>query len=369
MSDPQFDTYLKLLAMAQKCPTKADLRKAMAAANFSVDLNEPISGYFRHAETKGGPLEPLAIFRDESGTLHVWWGAVQLEGDEIRINRFWPHAVWRPVPYDWYVGKLDGKEWPDVHSLVPDEPLDGVEEIVGRLPDDEFAPGPGHNSGATVDEVMALGDKISEARAGIKQYANITSDEQRAQSQTLRSSLLEMSGTALKRRTALSRPHLDALEDIRAKWTPLVDDAKNGADAIRVAQETWGTVKLRKQQQEERERETERLRLEQEAAAQAEEAQAAVDAGQPPPDPIPQTKVEEPARVAPQTSFKGGTGRAAHEKKVTVITEVTDWSALYLYFVQDEVVRQYIRKRADMFLKSTGEIPPGCVTDVAAKVA
>lgn len=366
MSDPQFDAYLKLLALAKQHPTTSSLRKAMAEQGIGFDQNEPISGYFRHAETKGGPLAPLAIFRDEGGALNVWWGDTKLHGEEIRVDRFWPWCAWKPVPFDWYCAKLDGKEWPDIHVLA-DEPLDGIEEIAGRL--NEQAPGPGHNSGATVDEVMALAEKISEARAGVKQYATITSDEQRAQSQTLRSDLLKLSGEADKKRDSLKRPHMEAIRDIDGKWMPLVKSAKDGADTIKLAQEAWGTIQLRRRQEEDRKREAERQRLEQEAAARAAEAQAAVDAGHAPPDPIPQAKVEEPPRVAPATSFKGGTGRAAHEKAVTVITEVTDWSALYLYFVQDHVVRDYILRRAQMSLKNTGEIPPGCSTGLAAKVA
>jgi hypothetical protein len=372
MSDPQFDTYRKILALAQANPTISALRAAMAAAKISLDQNEPISGFFRHAEYKGGPLEPLAITRTDengkycaTGKLEVLWGDTHWIGDEARVDRFWPYCAWRPVSYEDYATKMDGKEWPDIHVLVA-EPLDGIEEIAGRS---EENPGPGHNSNATPDELAELAGRISEARAGVKQYATITSDEQRAQSQTLRSTLLELFGTALKRRTALSRPHLDALEVIRGKWTPLVDGAQDGANAVKKAQEAWGTVKLHKQQEEDRRIEAARKEQERITAEQAVAAQAAVDAGQAPPDPVPQALVPEAPRLAPQTSFKGGTGRAAHEKRVTVITEVTDWPALYLYFIQDQVVREYIRKRADMFLKSTGEIPPGCITDIAAKVA
>jgi hypothetical protein len=360
--DPQFNEYQSLLALAAKCSTKSALRKAMNEVGFAVNLDNPISGYFRKRRGKDGPLDPVAIWRD-GDDLYILWGGI-----EARLESVWPQAVWMPVPYAWYEAKTEhGIEWPDVHKLPKeDEPLDPIEELVGRSAESE-APGPGHNSGATLDEVRLLADQIDEAKRGVKQYAAITSDEQRAQSQDLRSELLRLSGDADKQRKALTRPHKEAVDAINAKWMPLVEGAKIAADAIRTAQEAWGTLKLRRQREAEAKAEAERRRLEVEALERVAEAQAAVDRGEPPPEPLPPPP--EPMRVAPQTSFKGGTGRAAHEKAVEVITEVTDWAALFLYFVEDKDVRLLVSKKAQAILKNTGQIPPGCKTDVAAKVA
>lgn len=371
MSDPQFDDYRKLLAIWRANPSTLAMRPAMEKAGIKVYETDPISGYYRLAQTKGGPLEPVAIWRDTEG-LCIQWGH-----EEARLEKVWTFCVWKPVPYEWYCDKLDGKEWPDVHQLVEDElPLDGIEEMIGRGGDGR-AVVMGDNSGE-VDEALILEGRIDEKKRGVKQYILvdkgetkilITTDEQRDQSQTLRSDLLALSREADTKREALVRPHIDAQREINGKWNPLVKAAKEAADAINKAQSAYETVKLRRQREENERIEAERLRLEQEGAAAAEAAQAAVDAGEAPPDPVPMAPPPEPVRVAPTTSFKGGTGRAASTKPVTVITDVTDWKALFLYFVEDQDARAYVLKRAQSILKNTGEIPPGCATDVVAKVA
>jgi hypothetical protein len=363
----QFDDYKALLQLAAKCPTKAALRKAMGEAGFGVNLDSPMSGYYRLRRGKDGPFDPVGIWR-EGDDLIIWWGT-----EEARLEAVWPHSVWSPVPYDWYTAKLDGKEWPDIHQLAAgQEPLDAVEELVGRSPaTNEATPGPGHNSGASVDEVRLLADSIDEAKRGVKQYVTITSDEQRALSQDLRSKLLKLSGDAKTRRDELSAPHNAALKKIRATWSPLVDDAQNAADAVRNAQEAWGTLKLQRQRLEEARVAAENLKREQEAAALAEAAQAAIDQGEAPPEPTYIAPLIVPERVAPQSSFKGGSGRAAHEKAVEVIKEedVTDWPALFLYFISHDDAKVFMLKKANAILKSHGEVAPGCKTRTVAKVA
>lgn len=366
----QFDNYNTALKLSRNVRGKGPLRQAIIAAGLLVDLEDPWSGYYRHAQEKGGPFEALGVWRENGELVVVWGSDIVWRGDEARIKKFWPGALWSLVPFEWYQDKLNGKEWPDVHQIVlDDEPLDALEEVVGRLPDNEVVAGPGHNSGATIDEVQALADEITKAEFGVKTYATIISDEQRDRSQTLRSTLLKLASDADKRREVLKRPFLSTIREIDGKWMPLVRAAKAAADAIRTAQEAWGTLKLRRQREEEQKIEAERQRLEQEAATRAAEAQAAVDRGQTPPEPVFQPPPPPPPRVAPQTSFKGGSGRAAHQRVVNVIEDVVDWSAFFLYFIDDPEVRSDLLRRGNLILKNTGEIPPGCKVNVAAKVA
>jgi hypothetical protein len=327
-----------------------------------IHETDPWSGYYRLAQSKDGPLEPLAIFRHQD-VLYVNWGSISWEGAEARIDRIWPYAIGKPVPYAWYRAKIAGAEWPDIHQLAAQEESAAAEATAA------IVPGPGHNSGASLTEVQLLAAEVDEARRGVKQYAKITNDDQRAQSQTLRSELLKLSGEADKRRKALLLPHETKVNEINADWMPLVKAAKESAAAIRFAQETWGTEKLRQQRAEQQRLDDERRQREEEQIALAAAAQAAVDRGETPPEPPVILAHAEETRLAPETSFKGGTGRAAHERAVEVITEVTDWKALFLYFVADQACRDFILKRASAILKSTGEIPPGVNTDVAAKVA
>lgn len=375
MDRTQFDSWRKLLALRQANPTRAAFKRAMIDAKLTMDSDDPMSGYWRKPQSKGAVLEPVGIWRDAHDVLIIEWRGVVYDNVQARltdtiVEEIFKWSDWEPIEYPWYEGKVyRGEEWPDVHSAGPEEAeLDGIEELIGRAGDGRVA-AMGDNSGE-IDEALILQGKIDEAKRGVKQYAKIASDEQRAQSQTLRSDLLKLAGQAKKTRESLLQPHKDATKAINEKWKPLEEAAQAGADAIRAAQEAWGTLKIQRQREEEAKAAAERARIEAEAAARAEAAQAAVDRGEAPPEPsLPLAPLPEPIRVAPQTSFRGGTGRAAHEKAVNVIAEVTDWPALFAYFTEDASARDFILRRAQSVLKATGEIPPGCRIEERAKVA
>ena len=183
----QFDRYNQLRKIADAgAVTKPQIREAMAAAALQINELDPWSGYYQLAQYPNGPLEPLGVWR-EGDQLVVVWGSIIWQGDEARIEKFWPQCVWRSVPYDWYEGKVDrGEEWPNLHQLAE--------------PQEAERPGPreavlGDNSGATPEEIKLLGE-VHEAKRGVAQYVKITSDEQLAASQTLRSDLLTLARRA-----------------------------------------------------------------------------------------------------------------------------------------------------------------------------
>lgn len=369
--DPQFDAYRALLDLAKQHAIKGALHQAVIKAGINLDQNEPISGFFRYAKKKGASPEPVGIWRNAAGVTVFYLGSKQIM-DKHTITKIWQWCAFRPVSFDHYNIKLDTGEWPDTHAFVDDVPDDDFAE-------DENPAGIGHNSGIEEDPAAALERAIQIAQAGVKKYAVIengkfksliASDDMRNASQTLRSELLVLMGRVEKHREAINRPHLDALKVNNDKWMPFSKEAKASADFVNKAQSAYETQKLLVA-----EAERHRIEAEEEAANEAREAaayaaNAAAAAGEPAPEPpVPQPKIEEPARVAPTTSFRGGSGRAASVKPVTVITEVTDYAALFAYFVANERLRAEVLKEARRVLKDTGEIPPGCTTSLEAKVA
>ena len=354
----QFDQWRVILELAAKHKTKGPLRQAMNAAgiNPNPDLRL-ISGFFRK-QRDTGEVDGVGIWY-KGDELFVFWGKERVS----RLYQVYPACIWQPVSKEWYLAKVnEGKEWPDVHDyreLPEDEP--------------ETTPGPGHNSGASESELDALKRKITIAKNGVAKYAIITSDEQRDRSQDLRSEFLGYSRTAKETRDVLNAPLRAQIEKNNKDWKTLEDDAKAGADQIRAAQEAWGTLKLQRQRAEEARLEAERIEHERKLQLLAEQAQAAVDRGEPPPEPVFQATppAAPPERVAPQSTFRGGRGRAAHERIVQVITEndVTDWPVFLAYFVNNKAVREKALEQANSILKSHGEIPGGCTPREVAKVA
>ena len=367
MANPAFDTWRLMLRLRQENPNKQAYHAALASAGVDTHEERPIPGYYR-LRRGDGVLAPVFI----SPELVVDWG-----GEQARIEKVWNRCAGEPVPFAWVTQWDQTKEWPDDHSLAQTEQSQNVA-------------GPGHNSGATESEIDKLRREIGIHKEGVKKYAIITTDDGGKAAQTLRSKLLEFSRGAKKSLDALLLPHQQEIAKLKKDWDPLISDAKTGADSIRMSLEAYETKKARAAAEKARIAEHERQRiaveerqrtaaLEAEAERQANEAQEAVDRGETPPDPAPSLALQapstvpdqpaEPARVAPVTTIKGGSGRAAHVKTKEVITDVTDWRSLFLFFVEDDEARTYIRKRAQSVLDRTGEIPPGVKTDIAAKVA
>jgi hypothetical protein len=356
MSD-QFDTYRVILKLAQEHRTKLALRRAFDAAGIKSYETESIPGYYRKRRDKDGPIDPVGIwFEDDE--LHIYWG-----NKPARLESILGY-IWNPVPYSWWKDKCAGKPWPDEHQpnlAEESEPVPASDRVVAR----------GDNVGEQIRPSQILADQIDVNLRKLRQYDKIVSDEHKVQAQTVRSDLLKQSREAEEKREALLAPHRKAVEEINSEWKTLRDKAQDGADKLRFAMEAFRTEQLNREQEERQRLEQERLDHEAALKRQADEAAAAVERGEPPPEPEFIAPPVAPERTAPPTSFKGATGRAAHERNQEVITEedVEDWKMLFLYFVPEKESRAFMLKRANTVLKRVGEVPAGCKTRTVAKVA
>lgn len=331
MSD-QFDTWTKLLALAQQHKTKAALRAAIGESGIQINETDPHSGYYRCAAVKDGPLLPVAIWRQDGELI------VLRAGEPVALERVWPYTVWHPIPFEWYEGATErGEKWPDAAAEAP------VAEPAQAEAAAETTQQP-----AEEDEAAKLKRQIDTAATAVTLYKEIKSGDEAGAAQSARSKLNELSGTADKKREAEKRPHFEAAKAVDAKWQPLVKLAKDAANDIRTALVVW---------------ENKKLAAEREAAKAAEEAAAAeraktvpaadgdvpVSHNEPPPEPV------APPPAQP-TVIKGASGRAA---RVTIINTavVVDQDAAYAHLKRIPEIGEAIRKVAQRQIDAGHSVP------------
>lgn len=198
--------------LERKMDRYAYWRAALRGEKPEANPDNPQDGYYRVRERRGGPLVPVAVWFENERQLCVIGGKLV---DETTACERWPYFADKPITHEVYVAVTErGEDWPDIDATVAEQQRQG---IGGNNPPE--------------DEAIILQEQIEAAAAGANAYAKITDDETHCKAQTLRSRLLELSGTADKRREALKRPHLEAGKAIDAKWQPLVKMAKSFADS------------------------------------------------------------------------------------------------------------------------------------------
>lgn len=309
-----------------------------------INQDDPLSGYWRTRRFRGGPLEPVAIWRDADGL------NVQCAGKDVELDKVWPYAARNPVTYAAYQARMETGKWPDIDDAVHDQ----QQEAVARGRGDNNAPS---------DPAEILKEQIESASAGAEAYKTITDDETLAKAQTLRSRLLELSGQADKHRDALKRPHLEAGTAIDAKWQPLVKGAKAVADTIRAAMAAWETVKL-KEQREKEAKDAEARRVHQEAADKA-AAEAAATGKPAPAPPPPQAQTIQPM-PAP---IKGAAGRAASVRTKVFVKSISDLDKLFQYMRLRPELSDLLLALAQKAVDAGRTDVPGIITEERAKVA
>lgn len=295
-------------------------RAALRGEKPEANPDNPQPGFYRMRKGKGGPFVPVAVFYDDKDALWV-------TPDSAREK--WEYFCDKPISHEVYTAVAErGENWPDIDATVAEQQR---QRIGGNNPPE--------------DEAIILQEQIEAAAAAVNAYAKITDDETHRKAQTLRSRLLELSGTADKRREALKRPHLEASKEIDAKWQPLVKMAKSFADSIRTAMEAWENEKLRREREEQRKAE--------------EAARKAAEAGKPAP-------VAPPPPAAPPP-IKGAAGRAASVKLVRVAT-VTDQDAVYRYMRDRPEVTGLLANLAQRAVDAGHDVP-GVTIEERRKVA
>lgn len=289
-------------------------------------------GFYRRRISRGGAFVPVAVW-EQGGELVALVDGRRAEPD----GSLWTYICRYPVTEEAYRQRIETGRWPDEDATVAEslEP-----------------PSIGDN-GPPTDPAEILAGQIDAALGGVDGYAQIADDETASRAQSLRSRLLELSGQSDKIRESEKRPILEAGRAIDAKWKPLVDKAKAGADAIRKALSAHETRK----DQARRAAEAARLRAEQEAAAARARAGAA---GKPELKPVtPPPPAPEPV----QTAVRGAYGRAASIKTVKVVT-VTDQDSAYGFLRTHKELTDLIAKLAQRAVDAGYSVPGTTVEEV-----
>jgi hypothetical protein len=335
----QFEGWTKLLALAQAHKTKAALREAIGTSGLVINETVPLSGYYRSAAVKNGPMLPVAIWRDESGKLNILRA-----GQPVALERVWPYAVWHPVSYDDYEAVTErGERWKDepatsVSAEVITESVALVHmQIGGNNPPEE-------------DDIAKLKREIEAARGVAEQdYKEITTDDQAAAAQSLRSRLNELSGTADKKREAEKRPHFEAAKAVDAKWQPIVKLGKEAADWLRGKLSDYATRKANEEAAAQRIALAEEARLAAErAAAQPEDGES--EQGAPP------VEQQSPPPAPTSATIKGATGRAA-TIRVVKVAKVVDYDKAYAHLKAIPEIKKVIDQVAQRFITAGNEVP------------
>ena len=274
-------------------------RKAVAGymvggPELPVHEDVPHPGFYRKRVKKSGGFEPVAIFESD-GKLIARVGF--REGRIKQAEDVWLRCCEHAVTEKAYRDAVESGQWHDVD--------DAVTASIG----DNLA-----------SEPESLEDQINTVLASVKQYETITSDEDAAKAQSVRSRLNELAGEADKQREAEKKPHFEAGKKVDAVWMPLVKAAKNGANLIRAEIAKWETSKIPK---------------------------------------VVYT-VSAPATLEPThepTQVRGGYGRSGSVKERRVLQEVYDWNALWAHYRTHEQVQERLRWLAQRDLDDGREVP------------
>jgi hypothetical protein len=281
-------------------------------------------GFYRKRVSRGGAYVPVAIWEQDGKIIAL------VDGKEADAGEIWSYVCQHPVTEQQYHDRVKSGKWHDESDAVTAS----------------LAPPPvGHNN-PPQDEAEIIKGQIEAAAAGVDGYAEITDDETAAKAQSLRSRLLELSGSADKKREAEKKPHLEAGKTIDAKWQPLVKAAKAAADRIRDALGAHETRKARAAAEAQRKADEARRKQEEEAGAAAPSAKIGT-----PPAPLPQ-----PESPKPVTAIKGAYGRGASVKVVKIAT-VKDQDAAYGFLKSHKELTDLIGKLAQRAIDAGYDVP------------
>lgn len=201
-------------------------RAALAGADQPIHEDTPNSGFFRVRAGKGGPFEPVAIWRDgKSGELR----AVRA-GKPVDPHRIWTWACRSPVSEQEYRKVEAGGEWSDAPPPVAVA---------------------GHNLPSDDAERLAL--LLQEEDAAIKAWlaTGPIDDEDRASAAAeLTKRAIRFAKEAEDLRKKEKAPHDAAGKAVQAKWAPIVFGFESLNGALKRALDDFLRAKKRAMEEE-----------------------------------------------------------------------------------------------------------------------
>lgn len=330
-------------------------RAALAGETVAIHDAEPNSGFYR-VKRKNQELHPVAIWRDEAGTVFA-----QLNGESVEPALVWPWAAKKPVTYEAYQAFMDGKGWPDDAPVVPISEAPPTSPALGDGPAENPRAVPAHNSGdADAAEAMRL-ELLGEKELADQFLAKpITSQEAADQVAVWSKRISDLKNRADKAFQAEKAPHLEAGRLVDEKWR-WRQDAEALVRKLKNHVTPW-LEKLRADEQERARKAAEEARRQQEEAARlAAEAQAGDEAAAAQAEEA-QARAVETAKAAEVQ--RTGAGRTGAKVSLRTVTEViiTDPIALATFYAGMQELNPDLK---EVLLKlarrniSSGVTPPG----------
>lgn len=326
----------------------APWRAALAGETVAIHDAEPNSGFYR-VKRKSGELHPVAIWRDEAGTIHA-----QLNGEAAAPSTVWPWAAKRPVTYEAFQAYMDDKSWPDDAPRAEAQPA--AEQVAAENPRAVAGDNSGDADAAEAMRLELLGEKDLADKFLTKP---IETQEAADQVAVWSKRISDIKNRADKAFQAEKAPHLEAgrLVDDKWRWR---QDAEVLVRRLKGHITPW-LEKLRAEEQararaaaeEARKRQEEADRLSSEAQASEAAAAAAEEA---------RARAAEAAQSAEvQRTGAGRTGAKVSLRTVTEIV-ISDPIALATFYAEMPQLHPDLK---DVLLKlarrniSAGTTPPG----------
>lgn len=339
-------------------------------------------------EYVGGGKDAKDVLR---GLIGIGSEMRNMTNDELKSEEFWSWIVAHPIEYKIYKAVAeDGEPWPDssAERLKVTMPAEQVSGDYEGTEDDVRVPAAGRevarSDNSEPEKELPLDVKHRNAitsAVGVAKAFVVTSEATAAQGLGIKNRLAELRLSASRAGEAIYKPLHTAYVTEREKWLPMVNQADVEEKALNTKILTWReterkrlaaeAVKAAAKAAEEARvaavAEAERLRLEQEENERA--ADRAIARGEPEVPPvIAETEAPPVAPVVAAASTPApaplrptyGTRKLKEEEK-TFIDEVTDWSALFAHFKDNEAVQVTLKTLALQAVRN-GLTVPGVTT-------
>jgi hypothetical protein len=285
-------------------------RSAMAGEQPAVDVNSPQPGFYS-TKQRDGSRAPVAIYYNKDGALVCRVADAMADPFEV-----WQWAAGNPVSKEAAKHAFEAGSWP------------------GDVPD--AMPQAGHNNPPGELSVSdAIEDVATTALEWLEKHG-IKDETSSNMAANYRSQLLDLGKQADAARVDEKKPLDEAAKKVQAKWKPVIDRAKEAAEALRGALTTY----LREAEAQARAEAEKRA-----AEERAEAERSGVDASPPPPQPAP--KVRAGGQRGKKTSLRT-------VKKCVI----TDRAACLEHFKGHSAITSVLERLAVDAMRS-GKLAPG----------
>ncbi|MGO4337806.1 hypothetical protein AB4037_23095 [Labrys sp. KB_33_2] len=176
-------------------------------------------------------LDPVAIWQTD-GTWYARIGTKDIRS-EPDIADLFAQVCRMPVKHPDYKAKMEGAPWPDETALPPKD-----ETPVATVVEPSVA-GIGHNSGSTLDQIVADMAEWDAMARKLMAAGAITDQATADKMSDIATKFGEFEKAATAEHKAEKEPHLNAGRAVDAKWKPVTDKAARAKSSAKTVVGEW----------------------------------------------------------------------------------------------------------------------------------